>query len=188
MNACKLLLIGCVAASFCSTIRAADPPQVRLEGQPNFRDLGGYRTSDGRTVKFGEVFRFGELLRLSDAALEQLQAMGIKTVVSFLTDEEIAARGSNRLPENVKTIRLPIAGGDAGTGGLAGAILEARQTADIVSVKPWPKGKFTLNDKPTVLFEGTRGYNDPSKYTVQYRLAAEASEGKEGDTTDLGGQ
>ncbi len=48
--------------------------------------------------------------------------------------------------------------------------------AEIVSVEPWPVAKFTLNNKPTVRFEGTRGYNDPFTYTVQYRLAGEGSD------------
>jgi hypothetical protein len=34
--------------------------------------------------------------------------------------------------------------------------------------------KFTLNDKPTVRFEATRGHDDPFKYTVQYRLGQES--------------
>jgi hypothetical protein len=48
--------------------------------------------------------------------------------------------------------------------------------AEIVSVKPWPVAKFTLNKKPTVRFETTRGHNDPFQYTVQYRLLKEASD------------
>ncbi|MBQ6445643.1 MAG: tyrosine-protein phosphatase, partial [Clostridia bacterium] len=32
-----------------------------LTGVENARDLGGYRTKDGRTVKFGKLFRTGEL-------------------------------------------------------------------------------------------------------------------------------
>lgn len=42
--------------------------------------------------------------------------------------------------------------------------------AKIVSVQPWPVAKFTLNNRPTVRFEATRGHDDPFKYTVQYRL------------------
>ena len=40
---------------------------VPLEGQTNFRDLGGYRTADGRRVKWGKIYRSGELSRLTDA-------------------------------------------------------------------------------------------------------------------------
>ncbi|RLA41629.1 MAG: hypothetical protein DRR42_24455, partial [Gammaproteobacteria bacterium] len=31
--------------------------QIRLDGQSNFRDIGGYVTSDGKTVKWRQVFR-----------------------------------------------------------------------------------------------------------------------------------
>ena len=48
--------------------------------------------------------------------------------------------------------------------------------AEIVSVTPWPVAKFTLNNKPTVRFEATRGHDDPFKYTVQYRLVPQASD------------
>lgn len=45
--------------------------------------------------------------------------------------------------------------------------------AEIVSVSPWPVASFTLNNRPTVRFEATRGRSDPLRYTVRYRLPAE---------------
>jgi protein-tyrosine phosphatase len=36
-----------------------------FEGIVNFRDLGGYETTDGRRVKWGRVFRSGHLARVS---------------------------------------------------------------------------------------------------------------------------
>jgi len=112
-----------------------DKPIRILEGQPNFRDLGGYKTADGRTVKKGVVFRSGELPRLTDDDVAKLRELGVKTVVNFLTDTETKARGQNRLPKGVEMIRLPLAGGeDGGAGGLAGAVLKARQTADFSKV------------------------------------------------------
>jgi protein-tyrosine phosphatase len=115
-------------------LQAADHTKVQLEGQPNFRDLGGYKTIDGRTVKFGLVFRSGELPKLTDKDVLKLKKIQIKTVVNFLTDIEIKAHGKDRLPANVKTVSLPIAGGDLAGGGLAGVILEARQKADFSKV------------------------------------------------------
>lgn len=47
--------------------------------------------------------------------------------------------------------------------------------AEIVSATPWPIAKFTLQGKPSIRFEATRGRNEPFKYTVQYRLPPEAS-------------
>ena len=58
-----------------------------LDGQPNFRDVGGYKTEDGKTVKRGLVYRSGELPRLTDKDVAKLEQLGIKTVVNFLTDE-----------------------------------------------------------------------------------------------------
>jgi protein-tyrosine phosphatase len=127
----QAILAACLTLGLWSPLGAEDRP-AQLEGQPNFRDLGGYRTSDGRMVKPGQIFRSGELSRLSGAEVRKLRRLGIKTVVNFLTDEEIKAHGEDRLPDNVQVVRLPIAGGDAG--GLAGVILKARQRADFSEV------------------------------------------------------
>lgn len=134
MNRHQSILVVGVILAFLSPAQPADRHEVRLEGQANFRDLGGYKTSDGRTVKSGLIFRSGELPKLTDSDVAKLQDLGIKTVVNFLTDEEIAVHGEDRLPENVATARLAIAGGVAAGGGLAGAILKARQTADFSNV------------------------------------------------------
>ena len=37
-----------------------------FEGVVNFRDLGGYETTDGRRVKWGQVFRSGHLSSVSE--------------------------------------------------------------------------------------------------------------------------
>jgi protein-tyrosine phosphatase len=106
---------------------------VPLDGQTNFRDLGGYQTADGREVKWGEVFRSGELPRLSDADVDRLDALGVRTVVNFLTPAEIEQRGEDRLPEGVREINAPIAGaGDD----LALLVLEARKTGDFSGIPP----------------------------------------------------
>jgi protein-tyrosine phosphatase len=103
---------------------------VVLEGQPNFRDVGGYKTSDGRTVKRGQVYRSGELPRLTDKDVAKLKQLGIKTVVNFLTNEETAARGRDRLPNGVREVSQPI----DSDGGLVNAVLEARKTGDFSKV------------------------------------------------------
>ena len=96
------------------TLAQADEAQrhVPLDGQSNFRNLGGYQAADGREVKWGEVFRSGELPRLSDADVDRLDALGVRTVVNFLTPAEIEQRGEDRLPEGVREIEAPIAGAD----------------------------------------------------------------------------
>ena len=55
----------------------------------NFRDLGGYRTRDGRTLRWRRLFRSGELQRMSETEAERVRGeLGIATVLDFRTDEE----------------------------------------------------------------------------------------------------
>ena len=101
-----LALVSLVVVS-CGEPPAPPPPErhVVLEGDPNFRDLGGYRTADGRTVKWREVFRSGELAHLTEADVSVLEALGLRTVVNFLTPEEISTNGEDRLPGGFNHIR-----------------------------------------------------------------------------------
>lgn len=59
-----------------------------LEGGQNFRDLGGYRTTDGRMVKWGTIFRSGTMTNLSDADFRYLADKGLKTVVDLRSTSE----------------------------------------------------------------------------------------------------
>jgi protein-tyrosine phosphatase len=76
-----------------STVIVSDR-RVPLKGSVNFRDLGGYETSDGRRVKWGQVFRSDNLGRLTDRDVSFVQRMGIRTVCDFRTPAEV-----NKLPD-----------------------------------------------------------------------------------------
>ena len=43
-----------------------------FEGCFNFRDIGGYQTADGRTVRWGRYYRAGRQDRMSQADLDKL--------------------------------------------------------------------------------------------------------------------
>ena len=111
---------------------AATERHIDLDGQSNFRDIGGYQTKDGHRVKWGEVYRSGELHGLSDADVKKLEAMDIKAVANFLTEREIRSRGHDRLPEGVREIPLPMEAGNLGD--LAAVVNEARGTGDFSKV------------------------------------------------------
>jgi len=81
---------------------------VLLDGQSNFRDLGGYETVDGRTVRRGQVYRAGRLVNLSDADVSKLDALDVRTVVNLLTDDDREVYGEDRLPEGAVSVSLPI--------------------------------------------------------------------------------
>jgi len=131
------LIVGCAQEPEPVAEIPVQPPaapvrHIDLEGQPNFRDLGGYETTDGRTVRWGQVYRSGELPRLSDDDVAHLETLEIETVVSFLTEKEIGARGPDRLPEGVTEIGLPMQAGNLGE--LTAVVNDARQTGDFSEV------------------------------------------------------
>ncbi len=107
---------------------------VPLEAQPNFRDIGGYRTADGRRVKVGEVFRSGELPRLTDSDVQKLADLNITTVVNFLTEPEIKSRGEDRIPDGARYLKLPMEAGDMKR--LAALASRARDTGDFSELPP----------------------------------------------------
>jgi protein-tyrosine phosphatase len=83
-----------------------------------------------RKIRSGLVYRSGELPRLTDEDVEKLHALGVKTVVNFLTPDEIEYRGKDRLPEGVREISIPITGEIADVPDAAAQLVEARKTGD----------------------------------------------------------
>ena len=67
---------------------------VPLEAVHNFRDLGGYVTSDGRRVSWRKVFRADGLYRLTKNDVETLRPLGLRTVIDLRTAEELNERGT----------------------------------------------------------------------------------------------
>ena len=63
---------------------------VALDGGINFRDIGGYTNSHGRTVKWRKIMRCGHLARLSDSDLDTLEAIGVSKIHDFRRSEEQA--------------------------------------------------------------------------------------------------
>lgn len=125
-----ILLTGLAALTIGCTPQSNFQRSVPMEKQSNFRDIGGYKTTDGHTVKTGILYRSGELHALTDADVQVLDDLGIKTVVSFLIPKEIEARGGDRLPEGTENILLPIEAG----GGLVAVVADARNTGDFSKV------------------------------------------------------
>jgi len=106
---------------------------ISLEGQTNFRDIGGYKTTDGQTVKWGEVYRTGELPRLTDEDVALLKKLDLQMVHNFLLEEEIVQRGQDRLPSSTQLVENPI---KTSADDLVLAVLEARKTGDFSVVPP----------------------------------------------------
>jgi protein-tyrosine phosphatase len=70
---------------------------IEFERLRNFRDLGGYRADDGRTVTYGVLYRSDSLGKLRDGDWDRFLALGIRTVIDLRYPWEIEA--SSRVPE-----------------------------------------------------------------------------------------
>ena len=84
-----------------------DTRKLPFTGAHNFRDLGGYKTSDGKTVKWGKVYRSDNLHSLTDEDLLYMERLNLKSVVDFRSDEE-RNEEPDRLTPDMTPILLPI--------------------------------------------------------------------------------
>lgn len=81
--------------------------KLNFDGADNFRDLGGYQTADGRTVKWGLVYRSDALSDLSHQDREFMKRLGISTVVDFRTPYE-KQEDPDQLPPTVNYVERPV--------------------------------------------------------------------------------
>lgn len=88
--------------------KLAEDRVIRLEGGINFRDLGGYTTAEGRTVRRGLIYRTGALTHLSQADWEIVQKLGIKLVCDLRSPEEVAEDPENLPDPNIQYAHLPL--------------------------------------------------------------------------------
>jgi protein-tyrosine phosphatase len=62
-----------------------------LQGASNFRDLGGYPTSDGRMVSWRQIFRSNHLGHLTESDIAVVRALKLRSAFDFRGIEERAA-------------------------------------------------------------------------------------------------
>src|ERR1700750_33133 len=94
---------------------------LKLEGASNFRDLGGYPTSDGRAVRWRQIFRSHHLGHLTAADVDVIRALGVRSAFDFrgLEERALAVCGVEEIvvhslpiePTVVATLRARLAAG-----------------------------------------------------------------------------
>jgi protein-tyrosine phosphatase len=80
---------------------------IDLEGQKNFRDLGGYNNIYGESVRWRILFRSGDLYDLTDTDLLIVNNLDLQLVIDFRSKEEIDER-PDRSPAGAETLNDPI--------------------------------------------------------------------------------
>lgn len=90
----KSAYLAAIALGFCTLAGPAFSYDleaervIHLEGTTNTRDIGGYQTSDLRTVRWGQIIRSDNLSRLTGDDFRKLEEIGVKTVIDLRTERE----------------------------------------------------------------------------------------------------
>ncbi|NLR78393.1 tyrosine-protein phosphatase [Chitinophaga eiseniae] len=97
----RIMWVLAMAIPGTTFAQLADSAQrvVRMQGTVNFRDVGGYKTNDGKKVAWGKVFRSADVSHLTDQDLRVLEQKHIHTVIDFRGVKEAAAAPDHLLPE-----------------------------------------------------------------------------------------
>ncbi len=81
---------------------------IRLEGAPNFRDIGGYCTKSGKKIKIGMIYRSDELSRLTDNDVSILEQLGIKLICDLRTASERKSKPDRLINNGIRNINIPM--------------------------------------------------------------------------------
>jgi protein-tyrosine phosphatase len=106
----KNIFFGLLAFLFSiqSNAQVADSSvrEVKLQGAVNFRDLGGYKTKDGKKVKMGLLYRSAALNTLTDADVTKITTLNIKYDFDFRGPYEVKT-APDKIPSTTTRISLP---------------------------------------------------------------------------------
>ncbi|GAB4584988.1 tyrosine-protein phosphatase [Nocardia sp. IFM 10818] len=93
-----------------SVVVSTDARSLNLQGVVNARDAGGYRTSDGHTVRTGLVYRTGELSKATDSDLAVLTGDDVKSVHDLRTSYEQQFMGVDKVPAGATAFHNDVIG------------------------------------------------------------------------------
>ena len=103
-----LLLTSCTPAGDGDSATGAQPGQsLGIASIPNLRDLGGYETRDGKTVKHGLVYRSNQLSEISPEDMQKLGALELQGAYDLRTTAERETR-PEELPPGVDYIVVDV--------------------------------------------------------------------------------
>ena len=98
--------MGMIGLNSFAQISDSSIREVKLQGAVNFRDLGGYKTKEGKHVKTAVIYRSAALNTLSDADIAKVADLNIKYDFDFRGPYEVKT-APDKIPANTKRISLP---------------------------------------------------------------------------------
>lgn len=71
-----------------------------LEGPCNFRDLGGFKTSEGKMVKWDKFYRSDSLAFLTDNDIKYLETLNLKKILDYRSPQEAEYEKDKLIPNS----------------------------------------------------------------------------------------
>lgn len=71
--------------------------RIELKGAYNFRDVGGYITSEGKKTNWGKLFRSDNLANLTKGDLKRIEKLNLQLIIDLRSKEERLSK-PNRFP------------------------------------------------------------------------------------------
>lgn len=84
---------------------------IDMNNIKNFRDIGGYFTSDNRQMKWGQIYRSANLSNATLYDQERIRRLGIKTVIDFRSERTARKLPHSPSPFDTKSSASPDAHG-----------------------------------------------------------------------------
>jgi protein-tyrosine phosphatase len=83
--------------------------KLPFKGAHNFRDLGGYKTTDGRQIKWGLLYRSDKLSELTSTDEQYMERLSLKRIVDFRSVAEREAQPDRIAPDSsIRIEQLPV--------------------------------------------------------------------------------
>lgn len=156
------------AANSFAQIADSVKRHVVLQGAANFRDLGGYKTKNGKTVKWGKIYRSADISKLTEADLAILKEKNITYDVDFRGTQE-SAQAPDKLFPGMNYKLLP-AGSDSLTNWMKEIAAAPKNSGDSIMTAYYTNTKYftaryrpffdellTLPDGQSLMFHCTAG-------------------------------
>ena len=112
LDAGLVIDLGCAAPVLSSAAAKSAPEhpapgtQLPFAGGNNFRELGGYRADEGKTVKWGQIYRGFSTGRLTtEADRARLDGLGLRLILDLRSGAE-AAKLPDYVPDGARLVQI----------------------------------------------------------------------------------
>lgn len=145
---------------------------VTMDSTTNFRDMGGFKTTDGKQVKWGMVYRSDALDELTPTDNQLIDRLDIKYIADFRTVEEVEESPDVLSNPNIELDLLPIGEGMPSPLTIAGYVVRLITDTEAMTIE-LEQGLIKANEDLVKNYSGqyrqwANSLLEPEKFPMVY--------------------